>query len=154
MAATSTAPILDLTTEHERQNIRVDGVPYRIKDPNDLTLSEFSTIEHLAPRVAELLATKTRSKAQDTALSSLLGTLCGIALVAPPEVCDRMGDLNRLYVFQAFTALLSPSLLRTRAGLMGGPLGGTKRSRGSSASTAGSRRRGSRRSPSASSGRA
>jgi len=136
-------PILDLTTDYERQNIKVDGVSYLIKSPSDLTLAEYGLMEQLWPRVAALLGIQTRDKRQNKELTTLLDTLCRVALVAPSDVCDRLGDLNRLFICQAFTALLSPSLLRARAGLMGGRSGGTKVSRGSSGSTGASRRRGS-----------
>lgn len=148
MAGSPTA-ILDLTTNQDRFNIKIDGVPYLIKTPSDLTLTDYKTLEQLAPQTAALLLKKTLNSKQTTELSRLLDVACRLALAAPSDVLDRLGDLNRLNIFKVFTELSLPSLLRTRASLAGRRLGGTKPSRGSRGSTGATRRRGSRSSRSA-----
>lgn len=152
MADQTTAPLLDIFTTRDRPFIRIDGADYELRTSNDLTLEAYRAIERAAPRINTLIVKSGMSPAEESELSQLLDMVCRRALVAPDDLLGRLGDINRMVIFTAFTNLLTPSLLRTRATLAEASTApGTKSSRGSRGSSAGNRKRGSRASRSASS---
>lgn len=145
--------VLDLTTNTTRPTVKVDHVPYALKTPSDLTLSEFRTIERIGPRIGQLLLADDLPESDNQELEALLDTACRIALDAPSKVHDRLGVIHRVNVVQAFIELLSPSLQRTRARAGVGRSSGANSSRASRASTGETQRRGSRKSRSGPSAR-
>lgn len=157
----TSAPVLDLTTTEERPIIRINGVAYDVRLPQDLTLAGLRTLERLMPRSAILIDKLDLSNDEQVELSALLATVCELAVAAPAPVLARLGDVQRAMVFRVFTELLSPGLEQAGAVLtqamltLGGtrPHGGTRSSHGSNGSTAATRSHGGPRSRSGSSRR-
>jgi len=145
--------VLDITTDRTRPTVRIDHVEYLLRTSNDLTLDTYKTLERIGPRIGALLLLDALTPPQGQELSQLLDQACRIALVAPTTVHDRLGDVHRASVFQVFTQLLTPSLVRALRAASPRATG-LKPSRGSSASTVAPLRAGSPRRRSASSGRA
>src|SRR5919109_5473343 len=142
MAQPHSPALLDLTTEQELKTIRIDAIEYPIKRSNDLTLAEYKRLERIAPRIAALIAADELTPDETKELSHLLDTTVRMALDAPADVQERLGDLNRTRIFEAFTTLLSLSLLTTRAELPSGANGSNgATSLGASAGTTAARRR-------------
>lgn len=106
------APVLDLTTDRTRPMVRIDHVDYPLRTSNDLTLDAYKTLERIAPRIGALLLLETLTAEQGSELSQLLDQACRLGLVAPESVHDTLGDVHRLSLFQVFTELLTPSLVR------------------------------------------
>ena len=142
--AASSAPVLDLTTDQIRSIVNIDRLPYDIRTPSDLTLAQFQRLERLVPRAGELMVADDLANDEAAELSVIVDAVCRIALDAPADLIDRLGDLNKVQIFKIFAELLSPRLLQARANLVASVSTGTKPSRGSSASTGATLSRGSR----------
>lgn len=150
------APLLDLTVALDRPCVRVNGVNYQIRTATDLTIGEYQHLSFVAPQLSALLAKKDASKEEDAERSRMLDDLCRLAVNAPDEVHDSLGDVNRMKVFSTFTSLLFPSAVRARAervAVTARAKAGSGSSRGSRGSTAARRATGSPKSPSAPSAR-
>lgn len=107
------APILDLTTSREPQNVRIDGVPYALKRVDDLTLSEYYTVERLLTPLHALIGKardSTISDAEQAHLTRHLDGLTAITLAAPADVQARLGQLQKMRIADFFSVLLSQSL--------------------------------------------
>lgn len=148
-----TAPILDLTTDRPRYTVRIDGPAYQLRDTSDLTIQQYRTLERLAPRTGLLLANEQPSDADSVELDHLLDAICRIALDAPDPVHAKLRIMERIAIFNVFTELSLPSLLRMRALPTVSPADGTTSSRASRGSTGATRARGRRTSRSAPSAR-
>jgi hypothetical protein len=95
------------------------------------------------------------SEAEEKELSAGLDEVARMVLIdVPDDVHQRLGDVNRMYIFGLFTDLLTPSLLRARAGRKATTEAGTISSHDSPATTAAAPSNGSRTSRSGRSRRA
>lgn len=147
-------PMLDLVTTRVRPTVRIDQMLYDLRTIEDLTLEWMRWLERHSGRIHELLEARELGPAEGLELSALVDRVCRIALVAPDAVQDRLSDLQRVLVAQAFTERLPRSLARTSApATEASPSTGTRRSRVSNASTAARRTTGAARRRSASSAR-
>ncbi len=148
--------VLDLTTDHDRLTVRIDGADYPLRTANDLTLDAYKTLERIGPQIGALLRLDALTPEQGQELSQLLDQACRLAIVAPDPVQDRLSDVNRVQIFRVFTQLLAPTLVQAARAidLARHPVAGMKPFRASSGSTAGRPKAGSPRPRSASSARA
>jgi hypothetical protein len=148
-------PVLDLTTDLERPTVKIDQVAYLLRTARDLTLDAYKALERATPRIAALLLADVLSADEGQELSHLLDSACQIALIAPEAVHAKLGDVQRMQIFQVFTERLTPKLRMAASArpTTAGRAAGTKPSRGSNGSTAAPPRVGSRRRRSASSAR-
>lgn len=139
--------ILDLTTDNPRPVVAIDRVEYQIRTGADLTLEQYRYLEHVTPRVGELLTLPALSPADGAELETHLERLVPIALDAPADVLAKLKPLQRLMIWRSFMTLSSPAMeAAARALETAGRSNGARPSRGSSGSTqAGRRDRGSRK---------
>lgn len=106
-------PVLDLTTVTERLLIRIDAIPYALKRVDDLTLAEYYAVERiLTPLHVLIEKSRTQSLAppEDAQLTTHLDELVAIALLAPADVRQRLGQLQKMRITDFFSGLLSRSL--------------------------------------------
>lgn len=102
---TPQTPVLDLDilTGATRPVVRIDGTPYPLKDPDELSVLDF---HRAVPRRAlelEELANPTDSEAQE--YSAILDQGCRLVLEAPDEVHQRLKNRQREQVISVFTRL-------------------------------------------------
>lgn len=155
MAKTAdTLPPLDLTTDHKRPIVKIDGTAYEMRTANDLSLEDFRFVQRAMPVLSEIEQRKGKAL-QDC--RDLYGKLVDLVLMAPAAVKARLNDVDRVLVVSRFI-LLSLSGLLARARAIDQALGSAppqtptpspRSSRGSAASTAAIRSTGSRKSRSA-----
>jgi hypothetical protein len=130
------APILDLSTLTEgRPPIRVDGVVYHLKSPDELTLIESHWFTMRGKEIEELAA-----GADLVALEGLVRVVAKAALAdMPGDVFERLSATHHMEVAEVFTALLLGRRIRLAGALAGmsRPIGVTS-SRASSAPMAAS----------------
>lgn len=111
------AAILDLTTEHERLTVKIDGIAYDMRDENDLSLSHYRLLQQAGPRLAALEDLPAMSKAQESEYADLLLSVCLLALDAPEKVIERVGVVQRIAIVRSFCELSAPSLRRMGAAM-------------------------------------
>lgn len=151
-------PALDLVLSPDRPIVRVDKKSYELRTINELTLVQFKRLETIGPQLGALLQSDALTKDQGEDLSRLLAEVCQLALLAPPTLHAKLGDLNRILIVDCFMTLLPPTLVqRMRATPMRqdatrppAPPTGTPSSVASNGSTAGIRSGGRARSHSGS----
>lgn len=148
-AQTSSAPALDLTTQHDRPVIKIDGIEYEMRVLDDLSLVDMHRIDRMGPRIEALgkkLEQRTSTDEEAIELSTMLVEGCRIVLDAPVEIIDKVSDVGRLNIFKVFIERLLPQLQTASASLlpMAGaiPSNGVSSSRASSGSTEANRPRG------------
>lgn len=145
MATAPHKPLLDLTTVLDVHHMRIDGQTFFFRTTDRMSIGQLKTLEAAAPRLGELLKrAETLTADEDAEASHLLAATCAIALDAPSEVHARLTDVQRLSVMEAFTQLRSTPSHLAGARANGRNRTGVNTSRGSSASTAATRKPGSR----------
>lgn len=122
MASSTARPILDLgALEPERSHVRIDGADYRYRADMDLDLVHLARIERIRQRIAELYTEAERTPAQiaDPARAELVADMIreGVQLVMfdpiPGDVLDKLNDVQRLAILDAFTRATSRAASRT-----------------------------------------
>src|SRR5262245_25419825 len=99
---------LSIRTIVEVFHVRIDDVPHRLSHPDRLSLAQTMRMEAVAPRLGELLQrVETVTLEEQLELSQLLDEQCRIVLDAPAAVHERLTDVDRLAVVQAFIQLRS-----------------------------------------------
>lgn len=141
--ATATAA-LDFKTVNDTQFIRIDGRAYDIRHPDALSLAQYKRVEHDAPKLFALMDMKEPTPADEAEMSRLLDRLVRVALDAPDEVQEKLRDAQRIAIVAVFTQLRSQTIPQTRGATRSqeSPSAGRTSSRGSSGSTAATRKRG------------
>lgn len=119
-------PILDLATLSEsRPPIRIDGVTYHLKSPDELTLAESHRFAAWGGRVQEL-----GGKVEHVdELQKLIAEVSWAALAdVPVDVFARLSPTQHMAIVEVFTALL----LELKARRVGATLGAVRSSGASS----------------------
>lgn len=102
-------PLLDLKTVTGKFHIRIDGVPHFLAHPDSLTLRQWTQLETLAPRIAVLTLAvgkgDTVSEDDERELSVLLDKAARIVLDAPEVVHEKLMDMHRAAIMNAFFRL-------------------------------------------------
>lgn len=150
-ATKTSTPVLDLQTLIERPRIAIDGAPYEILSPDEVSVLDHQRLAAWGRRYDALMAQASLSDAERDELARLVRDISDTIMVGVPEaVRARLSDAQRLQVVEVFTAL---PLQRRLAALAAGAhrqaqdrtasprattrvSTGAKPSRGSSASTA------------------
>lgn len=104
------AAAIDLSSTQERPLIRIDRIDYDVRVLDDFTPHELRQLDRLLPRVVPLVKTleaKTLGDEDCRDLMAILSTLLPLVLVAPLEIIDRLGDIDKIRVFQAFYVALA-----------------------------------------------
>jgi hypothetical protein len=99
------APLLTLDTLVERNTVVIDGKPYELRNPKELTLLEY---HHIGRRSAELesmratMGDRDPAEAEVQAVTTALEELCRLVLIAPAEVHARLLEQQKQAIIQAF----------------------------------------------------
>jgi hypothetical protein len=104
-------PILDLATlTRERPPIRVDGVTYYLKSPDELTLME----SHQFGAWGKALEALGKEPERVVELEELVGVVARAALSSdmPHDVFARLAPTQKLAIVEVFTGLLLSRRLR------------------------------------------
>lgn len=126
MATSPTTPVpipgrnllLDLGHYAEVNEIRIDGVGYELRQPDQLTLVEGARLKKIGPRHDELLrkeAAGTLDETEAAELAVLLDTMTRVVLVAPETVHAALKDWQRIAIVLTFIGLSTPRLQATGA---------------------------------------
>ncbi len=115
---TEATPLLDLNTLIERPKITIDGEPYEILSPDELTVVDHHRFAAWGKRIDKLMARDTLTKAQEKELGRVLGDLGDRIMVGVPEgLRGKLSDAQRMAVAEVFTRLpLQQRLERLAAG--------------------------------------
>lgn len=145
MAAPTLVPALTLKTTTETQFITINGAPYDLRHPAQISLSQQLWLERQVPRMGTLLASIDDDTPLDPAVEKeadrILQRVAEIAIDAPPEILAQLGPAQRMAVFHAFLGLpTTPGALGSEANAEAAPSSvGRKNSRGSTGSSAATR---------------
>ncbi len=105
-------PILDLNTLIERPKISIDGTPYEILSPEELSILDSQAFTFWGGEIERL--SKERDKGEE--LSSLIDTVARKVLVSvPAAVFAKLTGAQKFRVVEVFTVLL----LRDKMGAVG-----------------------------------
>lgn len=89
-------PILDFTTEPDRQIVRIDGINYVMRGPRDLGFAGRQRAIALCGRLRDpllaLVSGRPLPKAQEKVVAALLRESCQMAIDAPLTVIKRLND--------------------------------------------------------------
>lgn len=97
--ATST-PVLDLTTVAPQ--VRIDGDLYTLRVRDDLSILTNTEHAKKLARIDVLRVNGARSKKEEAELATLLEQMCGVLLVAPATLVEKLTQYQRLAVVTAF----------------------------------------------------
>lgn len=105
MATTTSAPALDLTSEHDRPIVRIDRQPYEVRVLEDLSMVDIHRMDKLRPRIEELAKKLERQESTEEECAELEGALdtaCALALDAPTDALAKLSPMQELMVFRVF----------------------------------------------------
>ncbi len=106
------SPLLSLDTLTEAPSVIIDQHAYELTPPEALSAVEYHKIGKIAPRMFALWESATElTPEEEVELEQTLDRVCRIVLKAPPEVHDRLTDLQRLAIYQTFLTLPQEVLL-------------------------------------------
>lgn len=137
----SDKPLLELSTLDpvDRPYVAIDGARYDLMAPSDFGLIGLNRLDRMVDRIN---AMQGRQKSSDpltdeeaAELTGILATTVGEVLRAPAEVRERLTDIQRLAILQAFTPA-SPMAVRTKRTKRPTRRTGASSSRASRAATA------------------
>ena len=103
-------PILKLSTIYDLPEIEIDGVRYKLRTVESMTLSQVRRCTDLGAQLDayRLKATKRRlTKKDEQAVSLLLAKLVGELVEAPPSVLAKLRDPARAEIIAVFILLQS-----------------------------------------------
>ncbi len=111
--------MLDINTLIERPIVGIDGKPYEIIAPEELSIVAGAKVARLGRRLDEKMKLDHPTEADEAALAQVLKDLTEIIMApVPEEVRDKLGDAQKLAVIEVFTMLL----LARKAKLAGGTM--------------------------------
>lgn len=142
MTDTATAkPLLELSTldPTERPFVAIDGIHYHLLGSADFGLIGLNRLDRMVDQVNAMMARdrSAESLTDDEALelTEILKTTVGEVLRAPSDVLNKLTDVQRLAILQAFTPASSMAVTTKRPNRAARRTG-ARSSRGSRASTA------------------
>lgn len=103
-------PLLNLTTITEYPTVQIDGEKHALLPPDALSVTDYHRFNQMSPRLAKLWSQSTLNDAESEELKGLFKSIAALVLQAPADVLERLTDIQRLQVYQAFTKLPSASL--------------------------------------------
>lgn len=112
-------PLLDLDSLLERPLVSVDGVPYELVTPDELTIVEHRRLLKLGQRLEALESKEDPTEADEQEHQEVLGALCRKVLVAPASVIEGLSRANRASIALAFSQLRMMTALRMAGALVG-----------------------------------
>lgn len=98
--------LLNLDTLVERKIVKVDGKPYELRTPGELSLLEFHRIGKLGETLEPLFAQEdSLTLDQVGTLATALDELCRAVFIAPPEVHAALREGHKLQIVNVFIEL-------------------------------------------------
>lgn len=97
-----TAPTLNLDALTERTIVAIDGTRYELRQRDELPPLDGYRLKKLGKRLLELVAADDLTDDQQEDLKTLPRTVCGMVLMAPPEVLAALSDEQCWAVCQVF----------------------------------------------------
>ena len=134
-------PLLTLTTLTEYPTVEIDGVPYALRPADALPASSYQALQTQGDRFDALWKVPQRTAEETTELETVLDAICRLMLQAPVDVHDKLTDVQRLRICQAFLELPHEGLQSMRQPAILKPTTGARSPHGSNASTAATTRR-------------
>ncbi len=100
-------PLLNLDTLTERYTVMVDGEPYELRNPGELSLTAYHNLGKKSDELSKLLDVPDSefTGEQVAELDRTLDYLCRAVLEAPDDVHKKLKDLHKLQVIQTFNEL-------------------------------------------------
>jgi len=148
-------PLLDLSTLIERERVNIDGTPYELRNPDELSIVESTRLTRNGEEIERLHAAG--PEAADQLDEVITDTARCVLVDVPDDVFDRLSGMQRLAVAEVFTERLLAARMQS-AGAMAERLAaagvtaetmqhptGASSSRGSKGTSAGRRKTGSRK---------
>lgn len=118
------APAVELILgTHQHQFITVNQVPYDLRSPGDVFISQQLFLESALPKVSALMQTihaaasagHLVSESDDQALDRIVRNICYIAVQGPRDVVDALSGPQRLAIVFAFLRLPAETLAQPEA---------------------------------------
>jgi hypothetical protein len=110
MADATPTPLLNLDTLTTRPIIRIDGAPYEMRVPEELSIVDYHRLSRQGQRLDGLMSAPTLRPEEEQELATILDKLCHTILEAPEATHAKLGDIHRLAIARTFTPLLRASL--------------------------------------------
>lgn len=112
-------PLLDLATLTEtRPPIRIDGVPYHLKSPEELSLLDSQRFTSWGKELETLGAEAATDESKMPALEALVGIVAWAACAdVSKAVFDKLSSSQRMAIVEVFTGLLLGRRLRLAGAL-------------------------------------
>jgi hypothetical protein len=101
-------PVLDLDTLVERAPVRIDGVMYEMLNPAELSILDLHRFGAAGVELASLKSIDSTTEITDDQMkliSETLRRMVRIILRAPDATLDRLTDVHRFRVVNAFNGL-------------------------------------------------
>lgn len=113
-------PMFDLNTLIERPVVNIDGQPYELVHPDEMTVLDRQRQAVRGRRIAALMALdRDLTEAEQNDLPRMLDEACRAILVgAPPEIHAKLQDGHRFSIIDSFGVLLLKRSRQTAGALM------------------------------------
>lgn len=104
-------PVLDLQTLIERPHVRIDGILYEIRSPEEISLLDAARIAALGNRLSELFSIAELSTAEEREIGEVVDQLYSkVNASIPDEVTERLPDDFKISIIEVFTTLLPQAM--------------------------------------------
>jgi len=108
------SPLLELdTTPTPVHTVAINGDSYALRGLQDLPFSDARRFTRDSMRLGTLMLQKQLSPEGNAEFSVLLRWFVAAVLDAPPDVLDRLSDIHRLQIANAFITVTLPARTRT-----------------------------------------
>lgn len=105
-------PLVSLNTFLERKVVAIDGQPYELLNPEELSVLDYNRVGRKSLRLHELLQRDDELTAEEVAEEKkLLDFVVRAILVAPDAVHARLTDTHRLVLMNLFSKLQAPLIV-------------------------------------------
>lgn len=111
--AKAPSSVLSLQTVTEYPTVDIDGKRYQLLPADAMSIFDRITLESDEARAGAIITSDARTPAEENELGELLDVLCRKVLVAPPEVHNKLTDVQRMLLYEAFLGL--PRAMRPKA---------------------------------------
>lgn len=109
-------PVLDLTTDSNREVVRIDGKSYPLRAIDDFSFVGYNEV---AAKYEKVFARPSRTEADRRQRTRGLDELCRLVLDAPSSVHRKLSNANRGRILEVFSQVLRRSAERTGLTLKG-----------------------------------
>jgi len=103
-------PLLDLDTLLVRLSVRIDGVPYEIRNRDELSVLGLRRVNLWCERFNQILVLEAPTAEQEAESAALLQKICQAVLDAPPDVHAKLQEQHRMAIADVFCTLRASRL--------------------------------------------